>query len=113
MLTDFSTITELISARVKLSGDQVGFRELDAAGTWQPVTWNEFAIKVDKTAGLLYQSGVRPGDKVAVLLPNCLDWQILHYAILRIGAILVAIERFDSVDRQIEIFENAEPIALF
>ncbi len=40
-------------------------------------------------ATMLTDHGVHPGDRVALIMPNVADFPIAHYAILRIGAIVV------------------------
>jgi long-chain acyl-CoA synthetase len=40
-------------------------------------------------ANALHQMGVRPGDRVAVMLPNCPQFPIVFFGLLRLGAIAV------------------------
>ncbi|MFH8800883.1 long-chain fatty acid--CoA ligase [Streptomyces sp. NPDC017936] len=42
-----------------------------------------------RAAALLRAEGVRPGDRVAVMLPNVPEFVVLYYAALRAGAIVV------------------------
>jgi long-chain acyl-CoA synthetase len=44
---------------------------------------------VDRFAGGLAELGVRRGDRVALVLPNCPQYVIAFYAVLRLGAIVV------------------------
>jgi long-chain acyl-CoA synthetase len=48
-----------------------------------------FNQAVDRLAAGLQQLGVKPGDRVAIHLPNCPQYPITYYAVLRIGAIVV------------------------
>ncbi|MEH6800666.1 MAG: AMP-binding protein [Halopseudomonas sabulinigri] len=41
----------------------------------------------DRFAALLYQQGIKPGDRVAVFMPNCPQLHIAFYGILKAGAI--------------------------
>lgn len=52
-------------------------------------TYHELAHRVDVAAQALLDLGVRPGDRVAVVLPNCTTHVVAVYAVLRIGAVLV------------------------
>jgi fatty-acyl-CoA synthase len=54
-------------------------------------TYAEFHDRVNRLAGALKQTGVRPGDRVAFLVPNLPPMLEGHYGPLRLGAILVAI----------------------
>jgi 3-phosphoshikimate 1-carboxyvinyltransferase len=51
------------------------------------LTWAELRDRVDRTAMLLLQLGVRPGEPVAFQLPNCIEFVVVALATLRIGAI--------------------------
>lgn len=53
------------------------------------ISYGEFNRLVDQFAAGLQQLGVKPGDRVAVHLPNCPQYPIAYYAILRIGGIVV------------------------
>ena len=53
------------------------------------LTYGELGVEVDKLAGVLVQHGVKPGDRVAIQLPNMPQTVIAFYAALSIGAIVV------------------------
>ena len=53
------------------------------------LSYAEFNRAVDRLGAALQQLGVRPGDRVAIHLPNCPQFLITYYAVLRIGAIVV------------------------
>ena len=53
------------------------------------ITWREFDVKANRFANLLFTRGVRRGDKVAILLMNCLEWLPIYFGILKAGAIVV------------------------
>ena len=53
------------------------------------ITYRELNQSVDRFSAALQGLGVRPGDRVAVHLPNCPQFIISYFAILRIGAIVV------------------------
>lgn len=54
-------------------------------------SWSGFATEVGRLAGALLRAGVEPGDRVAVLAPNVPALLFAHFAVLRVGAALVAI----------------------
>ena len=53
------------------------------------LTWGEFEIKANRFANLLLTRGIKKGDKVAILLMNCLDWLPIYFGILKAGAVAV------------------------
>lgn len=53
------------------------------------ITWNVFEEKANRFANMLIGRGVKKGDKVAILLMNCLEWLPIYFGILKSGAIAV------------------------
>ncbi|SDQ22516.1 alpha/beta fold hydrolase [Quadrisphaera sp. DSM 44207] len=52
-------------------------------------TWRGLAARVDEVAAGLLEGGVRPGQRVSLLVPPGPDLTALFYACLRIGAVVV------------------------
>jgi len=53
------------------------------------MTWRVFDEKANRMANLLLKRGIKKGDKVAILLMNCLEWLPIYFGILKAGAIAV------------------------
>ena len=53
------------------------------------ITWREFDVKANRFANLLLTRGIKKGDKVAILLMNCIDWLPIYFGILKTGALAV------------------------
>ncbi len=61
------------------------------------ITWSVFDEKANRFANLLMSRGIRKGDKVAILLMNCLEWLPIYFGILKTGALAVPLNfRYDS-----------------
>ncbi len=52
-------------------------------------TYAELAVQVSRAAEALRALGVRPGHRVALVLPNCPQHVVAFYAVLRLGAVVV------------------------
>ena len=52
-------------------------------------TYTELGEQVDRAAEGLRRLGVRAGDRVALILPNCPQHVVAFYAVLRLGAVVV------------------------
>ena len=111
-------ITALLEQNCKLFGDDVALVELNPEikdnrrMTWkeydlmQPapvgpyrreITWNIFNEKANRFAHLLLERGIKKGDKVAILLMNCLEWLPIYFGILKTGALAVPLNfRYSS-----------------
>ncbi|MBR1625255.1 MAG: acyl--CoA ligase [Clostridia bacterium] len=61
------------------------------------ITWQVFDEKANRLANLLLSRGVKKGDKVGILLMNCLEWLPIYFGILKTGALAVPLNyRYDS-----------------
>jgi fatty-acyl-CoA synthase len=52
-------------------------------------TYRDLARHVDDFAMGLWQAGLRPGDRIGIWAPNCVEWTVTQYAAAKIGLILV------------------------
>ncbi|MBQ7132171.1 MAG: acyl--CoA ligase [Oscillospiraceae bacterium] len=103
-------ITEILEKNAKLYPNDVALVEIKPENmpkkhmTWREysliettpgqsyrkeMTWKEFDTKANRFANLLLTRGVKKGDKVAILLMNCLDWLPIYFGILKTGALAV------------------------
>jgi long-chain acyl-CoA synthetase len=55
----------------------------------QRFTWSEFALRVNRSANALLALGLRKGDAVALVLPNCLELIELYWAAAQTGIVIV------------------------
>ncbi len=103
-------ITDFLEKNAKLYPSEISLVEInpanqpDHAVTWREynliessstekyrreMTWKEFDVKANRFSNLLLTRGIRKGDKVAVLLMNCLEWLPIYFGILKTGALAV------------------------
>ena len=53
------------------------------------ITWSEFNKQANRFANFLLTRGIKKGDKVAILLMNCIDWLPIYFGVLKTGAMVV------------------------
>jgi long-chain acyl-CoA synthetase len=70
------------------------------------VTWGALAEGATQVAGALVASGVRPGDRVAVLAQNSLVWPFTDLGTLRLGAISVGLYPTSSPDQVADVLND-------
>ena len=82
---------------------QITWREYDLVETTddepyrREITWSVFDEKSNRLANLLLSRGVHKGDKVAILLYNCIEWLPIYFGILKTGATAVPLNfRYSS-----------------
>lgn len=71
------------------------------------MTFSELDRLSDKCASLFQQHGVKPGDRVAVILSNCPQYLIVFYGILKLGAIYVPVNPLFKEDELIHELDDA------
>ncbi len=111
-------VTELLERNARLYPDEVALVELNPDEkdnrrmTWKEyeliepsryaqarreITWKQFDDKANRFANTLLEKGVKKGDKVAILMYNCLEWLPIYFGILKTGAIAVPLNfRYDA-----------------
>ena len=126
-------ITELLEKNCRLYGDDISLVEINPElpetrrVTWREynliepspapyyrreITWNVFNEKANRFANLLLSTGIRKGDKVAILLMNCLEWLPIYFGILKTGALAVPLNFRYSSDEIAYCLNLAEADAL-
>jgi acyl-CoA synthetase (AMP-forming)/AMP-acid ligase II len=75
------------------------------------LTFQELNDKVNRIAHALIDIGVKRGDRVGLLLMNCHDFEIVYFAVCKVGAILVPIN-FWYKNPEIEYVANKSGISV-
>ncbi len=57
----------------------------------EKVTFDQFNEQVNRVANSLLDRGMKKGDKIAIMLPNCPDFLYLWFGIAKIGGVMVPI----------------------
>ena len=58
-------------------------------GEYLPITYAQLALRVRHVASGLMRAGVKPGDRIGLLMENRPEWAVIDYAILSVGAVTV------------------------
>ncbi len=127
------TIMEMLERNARLYGKDVALVEINPGVpetrrlTWRDyslvqeteknyyrreISWNVFNEKANRFANALLERGIKKGDKVAILLMNCIEWLPIYFGILKTGALAVPLN-FRYTSDEIEYCLNlAETDAL-
>ncbi|MCL2678552.1 MAG: acyl--CoA ligase, partial [Clostridiales bacterium] len=111
-------ITEILAKNAELYGKTIclteinpeleknrdlSWKELALAETAHDVryrkelTWRAFDERANQFAHLLIDRGIKRGDKVGILLMNCIEWLPIYFGVLKSGAIVVPLNfRYSS-----------------
>ena len=75
------------------------------------ISWRIFNEKANRCAHYLLERGVRKGDKVGILLMNCLEWLPIYFGILKTGALAVPLN-FRQASDEIDYCLNLADISV-
>ena len=89
--------------------------DIDALTDYKGATlqYKDLARKIEKMHILLEESGVKPGDKVAICGRNCSHWGVAFLAILTYGAVAVPILHEFKADNVHHIVNHSDARLLF
>lgn len=128
-------ITDLLERNAKLYGSEVALVEINPEIqekrklTWKEydlimpaptrayrreITWQVFDEKANRVANMLLDRGIGKGNKVAILLMNCLEFLPLYFGILKTGAVVVPMNfRFSAEEIEYCVKLSDTDILLF
>ncbi|MGI6097915.1 MAG: AMP-binding protein [Dethiobacteria bacterium] len=87
--------------------------ENNPAGEYRlEMSWRVFNEKANRLANLLLKRGVKKGDKVAILLMNCLEWLPIYFGILKAGAVAVPLNFRYTAEEIKYCLELSDSVAL-
>jgi long-chain acyl-CoA synthetase len=87
--------------------------ERDAHGAWAALASTGLLARVEAVAHALRERGVGPGDRVALMSPNRVDWIVANLGILFTGAVTVPIYATQARDQIAFILADAAPRLAF
>ena len=77
------------------------------------LTWGAFDEQANRIANMLIDTGVKRGDKVAILLMNCIDWLPIYFGALKTGAVAVPLNFRYTSEEIAHCIELSEASVLF
>jgi len=102
------TLCGLFAERVRLSGDAVAYRQFDAlTGEWRRYTWRDMAALAASRRRVLAREALQAGERVAMMLPNGVDWVAFDQALLAMRLISVPAFSHDSAENVGYILANS------
>jgi long-chain acyl-CoA synthetase len=84
-----------------------------AASGWESISAKEMLRRISGLAKALVALGIRPGDRVGLIAPNCPEWHIADFAIQGIGAVVVPVYFRESADRLTYILKDSSARIVF
>lgn len=104
-----TTLSELFRLRVESTPDNIAYRHFDRQEkNWQDFTWQFMAQQVAQWQTALLQTGLKQGDRVAIMLRNSPYWIMFDQAALGLGLVTVPLYTDDRPDNVAYILNETE-----
>ena len=102
-------LRQLLETRATHTPDQPW---LHSAADGQQWNYAQFDSAVNRAANLLLGLGIKKGDKVSLLMPNCPEYLIAYFACWKIGAIAGPVNSHLKSEELEYVLNNSEAVAL-
>jgi long-chain acyl-CoA synthetase len=91
------TLAGLFRRRCEKTPSGIAYRQHDtAAGAWKSYTWSEMGALAARWQAALAREGLAPGERVAVLLRNSVEWVCFDQAAQALGLVVVPLYTTDN-----------------
>lgn len=102
------TLDGMFRQRVKRSPDRLAYRHYDKdSKSWLDLNWSEAAAEVARWQDALAGEDLKPGDRVALVLRNCVEWMAFDQAALGLGLVVVPLYTDDRAENVAYILRDA------
>lgn len=102
------TLGGLLRERARRTPTGTAYRYFDSVDKdWKSITWEETANRVAQIQAALAGDGLKPGDRVAIMLRNCPEWVQFEQAALGLGLVVVPLYTNDRVDNVSYVLQDA------
>ncbi len=96
----------LTPSRAEVFAERVG-------GTWTPISGAQLLERVETVACAIADAGLMPGDRVAVVAHNSVDWIVADFAALFAGCVVVPIYPTQALDHTAYILRHSGARLIF
>ncbi|MDJ0992336.1 MAG: long-chain fatty acid--CoA ligase [Dinoroseobacter sp.] len=104
------TLFGLLRERARRSPDKIAFREFDRAQRdWIGLSWRQILQRAEKLADVFSSLGLEPGDRVAILIGNSVDWVTFDMAAHKRGLPVVGLYASDTPANIAYVISDARP----
>jgi long-chain acyl-CoA synthetase len=107
------TVLGLLKEQAHRIPDTPSVYSRSPTGTWNSISWRNLWSNITQLAECLRQRGLASGDRLAIIAPNSLEWELAHLAGLLSGATVIGLDGHDTAQRLQKILQNAAVNVLF
>jgi long-chain acyl-CoA synthetase len=108
------TLSGLLDLREQRSPDAAAYRQFEVdKNRWRSWTWREVHREVSRWRQALAGEQLHPGDRVAILLANSVEWVCFEQAALGLGLVVVPLYTWDSPENLAYLLTDSGSRLLF
>ena len=94
-----ATVATRLAWRASQTPQAIAWQPVGTGVAAVPVSWENFAQRVGLVRRGLAAAGLRRGDRLALIAPVSLDWELLHHAAMGMGVGVVGLDAHDLPER--------------
>ncbi len=108
MFDDSATIADIFALRCRSSPNAPAYRQFDSASKeWKGVDWREVGDRVARMREGFRREGLQPGERIAVMLKNSINWVVADQGAFAHGLVTVPLFVDDRPDNVAFILNDA------
>ncbi|MGE4544261.1 MAG: long-chain fatty acid--CoA ligase [Pedobacter sp.] len=110
--TTNETLPLMIIKQAKLSPSRPALRH-KVQGTYLDISWGLMATQIRRYASALLALDLKPGERVAIMAPNCARWVYADLGIMAAGGVTVPLYQTESLENILHILRDSGSRFLF
>ncbi len=101
------TLDGLFQERVRRSATSVAYKNFEEPGGWKDYTWGDVEKMVARWQAGFDALGLQPGDRVAIMLRNSVNWIVFDQAAMGLDLVTVPLYTSDRPDNIAYIVQDS------
>lgn len=102
------TLDGLFHERARRTPDHIAYRYFDDHQCeWRKFTWREMEHEISRWQAAMTHEGLKPGDRVALMLKNCPQWVMYDQAALGLGLVTVPLYVSDRPENVAHVLQDS------
>ena len=101
------TLDGLFQERVRRSAAAVAYKNFDEPGVWKDYTWADVEKLVARWQAAFEADGLQPGDRVAIMLRNSVNWIVFDQSAMGLDLVTVPLYTSDRPDNIAYILQDS------
>lgn len=106
-IDETATLSDLLRLRAESTPQAPAYREFHAGSGWQSFSWEQIAADVAQWQAAFVAEGLKAGDRVAIMLRNCVDWVRFDQAAQALGLVVVPLYMQDRPENSAYVLNDS------